>query len=126
MSEQPKIIIVDDEEGVISSFVDFLTGVGYSAVGYTDAQEALRASVENLPDLILLDIMMPQIDGYEFCRILRANPTTKEIPIVFVSGKDREDDAMLTTGAGGELFISKPVPFNELKEVVQLALQNQL
>jgi twitching motility two-component system response regulator PilH len=126
MADQPKIWIVDDEEGVISSFVEFLTAVGFHVTGYTDALKALDALDETPPDLILLDIMMPQLDGYEFCRRLRVNPTTENIPIVFVSGKDREDDAMLSTREGGSLFISKPVPFNELKEIVDLALQDRI
>jgi len=119
-------MIVDDEEGVISTFVDYLNSAGFQASGYTDANAALRALEETPPNLVLLDIMMPELDGYEFCRRMKLNPRTERIPVVFVSGKDREDDAMLSTREGGALYISKPVPFDELKEVVNLALENRL
>ncbi len=120
-----RILIVDDEEGVITTFVDFLTASGYEATGYTDAQEALQALNSFSPDLVLLDIMMPRVDGYEFCRLMKQTKGNETIPVVFVSGKDWEDDAMLSAKEGGALFISKPVPFNELKEIVELAIQGQ-
>lgn len=124
--DRARIMIVDDEAGVISSFVEFLSNCGFDAVGYTVAEEALQVIERETPDLILLDIMMPQVDGYEFCRLMKQNPATTDIPVVFVSGKDREDDAMLSAREGGTLFVSKPVPFDELREVVQLALRNQM
>jgi len=124
--EKPKIMVVDDEEGVISTFVDFLNAAGFEATGYTDAQEALTVLKHFSPDLILLDIMMPRVDGYEFCRLLKQYPGKENLPVVFVSGKDWEDDAMLTAREGGSLFVSKPVPFDELREVINLALTNEL
>ena len=73
-ADKPKIMVVDDEEGVISTFVDFLNEAGFDATGYTDAQEALAVLENFSPDLILLDIMMPKVDGYEFCRLVKQYP----------------------------------------------------
>jgi DNA-binding response OmpR family regulator len=121
----PRIMTIDDEVEVTTVICDYFREEGYEITGYSDAQAALRDLREStaLPDVILVDIMMPTIDGYEFSRRLQAEPQLKNIPVIFLTGKDRGDDGLTFLKSGGQLYVKKPFHLSELKNLLLLSTQ---
>jgi len=110
-----RILVVDDEERNRRLLVAMLEAEGYSAAEAFDGTQALELARRNPPDAILLDIMMPGIDGYEVARQLKADVTTKAIPVVMVTALDDRDSRLRGLEAGAEEFVTKPVDRNELR-----------
>ncbi|MBF0192003.1 MAG: response regulator [Magnetococcales bacterium] len=128
MSEdQAKILIVDDETTNIDVLVGLLEQLCKTVVAKNGEQAIKRAKVTPRPDLILLDIVMPDIDGFEVCRRLKSDPETAGIPIIFITGKDSEEDETRGLAVGAVDFIRKPFrPAVALARIqTQLALQRQ-
>ncbi len=111
-----KILIVDDEEDIRDLIVKKLTQNQYAVITASTGQEALFICNTNTPDLILLDIAMPGMDGYEVCKKLKEDRVTKDIPIILLTGKDLDPKGIIEhyrdTGACG--YIPKPSTFQEL------------
>ncbi|NJL52401.1 MAG: diguanylate cyclase [Hydrococcus sp. SU_1_0] len=105
---QEQILIVDDLPENVRLLSSLLREQGYSVISATDGKMALSMVREENPDLILLDIMIPQIDGYEVCRYLKSEDHTKHIPIIFLSGLDSEFDKIEAFKIGGVDYITKP------------------
>jgi two-component system, sensor histidine kinase and response regulator len=118
-----KILIVDDVPKNIQLVANFLTKAGYQINFAVDGQHAIEHSLKEKFDLILLDIMMPGMDGFEVCSKLKANPETAEIPIIFLTAKT--DDASIAKGfdAGGVDYITKPFNPTELLARVKTHLR---
>ena len=122
MSEMQRILVVDDERLNINVLVELLRP-DYKIMAAINGTQALKAARSaNPPDLILLDVMMPEMDGYEVCRLLKADEATCEIPIIFVSGADQEEDRIRAVEAGAVAFLAKPVSPDALKETVRIQL----
>lgn len=117
MADEKTILVVDDTEANIDILISIL-GDEYDVSVALDGEGALEIAQEEPPDLILLDIMMPKMDGYEVCRRLRANDKTKDIPVVFVTAKGEIDDKLDGYDVGANDYITKPVdPVFVLKTV---------
>jgi DNA-binding response OmpR family regulator len=109
-----KILVVDDEVN-ITQILEFSIGAeGYEVVTAANGEEAIDKARREQPDLIILDVMMPKIDGYEACRILKANPLTKGIPVVLLTAKGRDIDKRLGYEVGATDYIIKPFSPNKL------------
>ena len=102
------ILIVDDSLGNIQILVDMLKGKNYHIHVARDGAAALKVVAQKIPDLILMDVVMPEMDGYEVCRRLKHRPETKETPIIFISALSELDDKVRGFEAGGVDFITKP------------------
>ena len=112
--EKPTVLIVDDEAGVVDVMGAILSNHGFSAESACDGVEGLEKAKEVSPDLVLLDVSMPRMDGFETCRRLKSDSTTMAIPVVmFTSAKDRES-RIAALQAGANDFLSKPVDGTEL------------
>ena len=106
--KQQKILIVDDEPGNIRILAEALTGT-YKLIGATSGQEAIECiTSESPPDLILLDIIMPDMDGYKVLEILRANKNTRDIPVIFITAMDKDADEVRGFEMGAADYIVKP------------------
>ena len=105
---QEQILIVDDLPENVRLLSSLLSEQGYAVSSATDGKMALAVIQKALPDLILLDIMIPQIDGYQVCRHLKSLDITKHIPIIFLSGLDSEFDKVEAFKVGGADYITKP------------------
>jgi CheY-like chemotaxis protein len=120
-----KILVVDDEKGIRELIKDRLSQNKFEVILAQDAKEALSICKTNPPDLILLDIAMPEIDGYEVCRQLKQDKNTKDIPVIFLTGKDLEPEGILDhcrdLSAAG--YISKLSTLKELLEKVKEAIR---
>lgn len=109
-----KILVVDDEIN-ITQILQFSIGAeGYEVITAQNGEEAIDKAKREQPDLIILDIMMPRIDGYEACRILKASPLTKNIPVVLLTAKGRDIDKRLGQEVGAIDYIVKPFSPNKL------------
>ena len=103
-----KILIVDDSAAQLASLRSLLEQNGYLTITATTGTEAVQKAASENPKAILLDIVMPDMDGYEACRQLQANANTKNIPVVFVSTKNQKADQLWAKMQGGKALISKP------------------
>jgi adenylate cyclase len=109
MRTPPRILIVDDTPANVHILQARLAANGYDIVAATDGEAALAAVRETQPDLILLDVMMPKMDGFEVCRRLRADPSLPFIPIIMVTAKADPKDVVAGLEAGGDEYLTKPV-----------------
>ena len=103
-----KILVVEDEESLLKLQSILLTIRGYTVEGAMDGQAALEAVETMNPDLILLDIMLPKIDGFEVCRQVKANEETRHIPVVMLTAKKYPADRVMGEQAGADAYITKP------------------
>lgn len=103
-----KILVVEDEESLLKLESILLTSRGYDVRGVSNGQAALDAIAEEKPDLILLDIMLPEIDGFEVCRRVKADAATRDIPVVMLTAKKTRDDMARGEKAGADWYITKP------------------
>ncbi|OJX78621.1 phosphate regulon transcriptional regulator PhoB [Magnetospirillum sp. 64-120] len=111
---RPHVLIVEDEENLAMMLRYNLEREGYSTSEAHDGQRALEAVDARIPDLILLDWMIPSISGIEVCRILRHRPKTRSIPIIMLSAKGEEADKVRGLQTGADDYVAKPFGINEL------------
>jgi DNA-binding response OmpR family regulator len=117
-----KVLVVDDEVN-ITQILEFSIGAeGFDVITAQNGEEAIEKARREQPDLIILDVMMPKIDGYEACRILKANPLTKNIPVVLLTAKGRDIDRRLGMEVGATDYIVKPFSPNKLVERIHQLL----
>ncbi len=110
----PHILIVDDVETNLFILENMIEGMGYIPKCATSAAEAVTLISESLPQLILLDVFMPEMDGYEFCERLKSNPITRDIPIIFISAADSSEDKVRGFKLGAVDYIAKPFEITEV------------
>ncbi len=107
------ILIVDDTPANLGVLVDTLGAAGYRLSVAEDGEEALALTARTQPDLVLLDVMMPGIDGFETCRRMRAQPATADVPVLFMTALHETADKVRAFGAGGVDYITKPIEHEE-------------
>jgi len=118
-----KVLVVDDNPANIDVMVRMLEPEGYNLAIATHGEKAMKVADHFLPDLILLDVIMPGMDGFEICRLLKKNSVTQEIPIIFVTAK-RENEAIVKGfESGGQDYISKPFNREEVLSRVRTHLR---
>ena len=122
-SRQPMVLVVDDEEPIRKIVTFQLEKAGYYVAACGDGEEALRKVTEREPDLILLDVMMPSMDGYEVCKRLKSNYHTSHIPIIMVTAKSELESRLQGFEDGANDYITKPFAITELLVRVKNVLQ---
>ncbi|WP_013334406.1 response regulator [Gloeothece verrucosa] len=122
-SARAKILVVDDTIDSLRLMANMLTDQGYNVRKVLNGQMALTAAQSAPPDLILLDINMPQLNGYEVCQQLKNNPITAEIPVIFISALDEVLDKVKAFSVGAVDYITKPFYFEELVTRVETQLK---
>lgn len=119
-----KILVIDDEPEITDIVETFLTESGYTVEVENTAINALEKARQFKPDVILLDIMMPDVDGYNVCQEIKKDPALTHIPVIFLTGKDRNDDMGRSFKAGGDMFIKKPFSCERLLEIVNIVIMS--
>jgi len=119
---QKKILIVEDEESLLKLESILLTTKGYLVQGATTGMAALEAVALEAPDLILLDIMLPELDGFEVCEQIKKNPETRHIPIVFLTAKKTPEDIRRGEEVGADQYITKPFKSAMVMQVIEQLL----
>jgi DNA-binding response OmpR family regulator len=114
-----KILIADDEPNIVVSLEFLMKQRGYVVKVVHSGEEALRAVGEFIPDLILLDVMMPQMSGYDLCQRVRENPAWQGIRIVMLSAKGRDIEVTKGLAVGADAYVTKPFSTKDLIAKVQ-------
>lgn len=121
MHTQPKakVLVVDDEPNILMSLEFLMRKSGYEVFIARDGAEALQLVHEQHPNVLVLDVMMPQVDGYEVCQLIKSNPDLEQIRVIFLSAKSKETDIERGYAAGADLYLSKPFSTKELVKRIQ-------
>jgi CheY-like chemotaxis protein len=124
-SPQKTVLIIEDEADAAELFAEMMRVSGFRVLKTSSSTPALSLIATEKPDLIILDIMMPDISGLDILREIRQDPALADIPVVVVSAKSMPADIRIGMEAGASTYLTKPVGFLELKEAVERALGNQ-
>jgi DNA-binding response OmpR family regulator len=119
-----KILVVDDEPDIVKIIKDRLITEEFEVETAYDGQEAMEKYYKTSPDLIVLDIIMPKIDGYELCQMIKANPDKKSIPIVMLTAKTELKNKENGFSRGADAYLTKPVDMEELIKVIKQVLSS--
>ena len=119
---QKKILIVEDEESLLKLESILLTTKGYLVQGTTTGLAALEAIAEDVPDLILLDVMLPELNGFEVCERLKADPKTRHIPIILLTARKTPEDVSRGEEVGADQYITKPFKSAMVMETIEQLL----
>ncbi len=122
MGKPAKILVIDDEPEVTDIICKALKNKGYNVMAENSGVMGLKQAMLLPPDLILLDIIMPVMDGYKVCEELKKNKSTKDVPVIFLTGKDMKEDNYKSFQVGGDMFIKKPFSEERLLEIVKIVL----
>jgi len=120
-----RILVVDDEMYIVNILEFTLAGEGWEVVSANNGEDALRKLLKIEPDLVILDVMMPWIDGVEVCRAIKAREESSETPVVLLSAKDRDGDREKGMEAGADLYLTKPFSPARLVEEIRALMNPQ-
>ncbi len=119
-----RVLVIDDEPEITDIVEAFLTEAGYTVGVENTPTNAIQKAREFHPDVVLLDIMMPGVDGYDICQALKKEEQLAQVPIIFLTGKDRADDMGRSFKVGGDMFIKKPFSCERLLEIVNIVVMS--
>ena len=119
------VLVADDDRDILDLLAFRLGRAGYEVVSASDGEEALRLAVERKPDLAVLDVMMPKLDGYEVTRRMRADESTKRIPVILLTARVQEHDVARGFEVGADDYMKKPFSPAELRARVQAIIGRQ-
>lgn len=119
MADSKKILIVDDEQDIVETLKFILEAQGYDCACAYNGEDGLNLAKELIPDLIILDVMMPKINGYKISRLLKYDNKYKNIPIIMVTARSQEQDKLIGEETGANEYISKPFEIEEILAVVK-------
>jgi len=109
-----RILIVDDEPNIVLSLEFLMQREGYQVATAADGEAALAALAAQAPDLVILDVMLPKMNGFEVCRRIRADPRWKGVRILMLTARGRETEVSKGLGLGADLYVTKPFSTKEL------------
>jgi two-component system alkaline phosphatase synthesis response regulator PhoP len=118
-----KIVVIEDEIDILEVIEYNLSREGFKVITATDGKAGLRKIIDEAPDLVLLDLMLPGVDGIDLCRRIKADPVTNSIPVIMVTAKGEESDVVLGLGVGADDYIPKPFSPKELIARVKAVLR---
>ncbi len=117
-----KILIAEDEPDIRELVAFMLRFAGYEVLAASNGEEALQTATREVPDLVLMDVRMPRMTGYDACRMMKANPELRDVPVVFLSAKGQESEIQSGLEAGAEEYLLKPFSPDELTNRVRTIL----
>ena len=114
-----RILIVEDEESLLKLESILLSSKGYSVTGVMDGKSALDEISARKPDLVVLDIMLPELDGFEVCKRIKENPETAGIPVVMLTAKKNSQDYARGMQVGADAYVTKPFKSAQVIELIE-------
>ncbi|HEY0332350.1 MAG TPA: twitching motility response regulator PilH [Stenotrophomonas sp.] len=114
-----RILIVDDSPSQLLGIQRIVEKLGHQTITATDGAAGVEAAKASLPDLVLMDVVMPNLNGFQATRTLKREPTTQNIPVILVTTKDQDTDRMWGMRQGARAYITKPFSEDELSEVIE-------
>ena len=124
--DKNRILVVEDEESLLKLESILFTSKGYQVTGVRGGKDALTAIAQDAPDLVVLDLMLPDMDGFEVCRSIKENPDTSAIPVVMLTAKKSSRDLERGRQVGADAYITKPFKSVKVLEVIEGLLNNQV
>jgi CheY-like chemotaxis protein len=118
----PRVLFVDDDDATRTGYAKYLTGNGYDVISASTGNDALTAAQTSTFDVVVLDMQLPDIDGWEVARRLKASPTTAKVPIVALTGADLPHERVSAMRAGCDRHVGKPCRPGELIDAIQRSL----
>jgi len=115
----PRVLVVDDDPDVVEAVGVVLEDDGYRVETATDGPAALKSVLEAPPDLIVLDVRMPRLNGWEFCEIVRRQSHTRDVPVLFLTGRGEMRDQITAMQVGGSGHLRKPFRIEDLRDKVR-------
>ncbi|MCM8763285.1 MAG: response regulator [Candidatus Omnitrophica bacterium] len=120
-----KILFIEDEPDILKTTTIFLQAEGFEVVSATDGMEGLEKARTQNPDLIIMDIMLPKLDGYKLCRMLKFDERYKDIPVIFFTARAQDQDEQISKEVCADAFIKKPVEPKVLIDKVKELLKER-
>lgn len=117
-----KIMVIDDDEDFTNLYKSALRAAGFDASGVNQSTSAIELAYVSKPDVFVIDLMMPDVDGFQLCRMIRADPVLKDIPIIIVTALTDMDSKLVALGAGANDYLTKPFQVDELKKRINALL----
>ena len=117
-----KILLVDDSRFLRKAGEQALRKAGYDVISASDGDEALKIAQEQIPNLILLDMMLPKLPGLEVLRALKQNAATKDIPVIIYSTSSQKSDLLQARTSGALCFVTKPANYGRLKKILEIVI----
>lgn len=117
-----KVLIVDDSESQLYSLTQIVEGAGHQVVTAANGEEGVEKAIAEIPDLILMDVVMPGLNGFQATRKISKNESTADIPVIFVTTKDQETDRIWGMRQGAAAYITKPIDKKVLLNAMNKAL----
>jgi DNA-binding response OmpR family regulator len=113
-----RVLLAEDEPHIVESLTFLLERAGYQVDVETDGRAALESALDNVPDVLVLDVMLPELDGYEVLRRLRSDDRTKGLPTLMLTAKGQREDRETAMDVGADIFITKPFANAEIVEAI--------
>ncbi len=113
-----KILIAEDERDIRDLIAFTLQFAGYEVITANNGEEAVQLTLEKIPDMVITDVRMPKMTGYEACKLIKADPTTQHIPVIFLSAKGQEAEVQTGLASGGDEYLLKPFAPDQLTRKV--------
>src|SRR3989338_8420509 len=123
--DSKRVLVVDDEEHIIEVLEGFFELSGYQPLVARDGEEALKVAREEKPDLILLDVMLAKLNGYQVCRALKNDESVKDIPVIMLTAKIQESEKHWARECGCDGYIAKPFELEDLRKVIEAQLEKR-
>ena len=114
-----KVLLIEDEKDIAEALRFRLESIGWKVVVATNGREGLRKAKRERPDLVLLDVLIPKLDGYQVCRRLKESVETHSIPVILQTVRAQESDKKLGSSAGADRYLVKPYSFDQLLHAIQ-------
>ena len=124
-SRRAKILVVDDEPNIVQTLQDRLEMNDYQVITAADGKEGLEKATSERPDIVLLDVIMPIMDGLEMLERLRKNDSTRDLPVIMLTARSQSQDITRANSYGIEDYVVKPFDLSELLEKIQAILENK-
>ncbi|MEN3015398.1 MAG: response regulator [bacterium] len=125
LKDKCKILIIDDEENIVDLLSNILAHSGFKSIGALDGPTGIQKAKTEKPHIIILDIMMPEMDGFEVLKRLKEDPETSEIPVIMLTAKTEDSAVIESWRKGAEFYIPKPFEIEELLHVINLILKSK-
>ncbi|RKY86543.1 two-component system response regulator [candidate division KSB1 bacterium] len=119
MTDKKKILIIDDEPDLVKALKVRFQNEGYNVISAKDGAEGLEKARKENPDLIILDLMLPKIDGFRVCRFIKFDESYKHIPIIMLTARIEEEDKKLGFETGADYYMTKPFDNQKLMDVIK-------
>jgi len=113
-----RILVVEDSPTVLYTVSRMLTEGGYQVMTAKDGEEAMSLAISERPSLVLLDVILPKLNGYQVCRRMKSTPTTAQIPVIMITSKTKENDRFWGLEQGADDYVTKPFSVDQLLDVV--------